>query len=61
MDWVKMATQRRVEIQGSQTAQNPRGTILEPGFRVIFPENNIEASAGKWHFNPLNGNLEVGN
>ena len=61
MDWVKMATQRRVEIQSSQTAQNPRGTILEPGFRVIFPENNIEASAGKWHFNPLNGNLEVGN
>ncbi|BBM87190.1 hypothetical protein [Candidatus Uabimicrobium amorphum] len=61
MNWVKIATQRRVEIQSSQPAQNPRGTILEPGFRVIFPQNNIATSAGKWFLNPVNGNLEINN
>lgn len=41
--WVKLAAQRRVEIQAAQTSQNKRGTILEGGlgpggFRRIFPE-----------------------
>lgn len=41
-DWVRLAAQRRVEIQAAQTSANPRGTILEGGlgpggFRRIFP------------------------
>ncbi len=41
--WVKLAAQRRVEIQAAQTSQNKRGTILEGGlgpggFRRIFPQ-----------------------
>ena len=40
--WIRLAAQRRLEIQASQTSQNPRGQILEgglgpDGFRRIFP------------------------
>jgi len=28
----------RISVQQSEISQNPRGSILEPGFRVIFPE-----------------------
>lgn len=41
-EWLRLAAQRRVEIQAAQTSSNPRGSILEgglgsEGFRRIFP------------------------
>ena len=41
-EWLRLAAQRRVEIQAAQTSANPRGSILEgglgsEGFRRIFP------------------------
>ncbi|MCE0724683.1 MULTISPECIES: hypothetical protein [Legionella] len=33
--------QRRAEVRASEISLNPLGQILEPGFRVIFPENKI--------------------
>lgn len=41
-EWIRLAAQRRAEIQAAQTSQNPRGSILEgglgsDGFRRIFP------------------------
>ena len=41
--WLRLAAQRRTEIQAAQTSENPRGRILEGGlgpggFRRIFPE-----------------------
>ncbi|MBX9724177.1 MAG: hypothetical protein K2X81_22405 [Candidatus Obscuribacterales bacterium] len=41
--WIKIANERRKDIQRAQSSQNPRGTILEGGlgaggFRRIFPE-----------------------
>ncbi|WP_051546300.1 hypothetical protein [Legionella lansingensis] len=38
----KLLVQRRKEIRTSEISANPRGQILEPGFRVIFPESEIE-------------------
>ena len=35
------------EIHASEISSNPRGQILEPGFRVIFPENKIASLPGK--------------
>lgn len=40
--WLRLAAQRRLEIQAAQTSANPRGSILEgglgsEGFRRIFP------------------------
>lgn len=34
----RVLLQRRHEIAASEISKNPRGQILEPGFRVIFPE-----------------------
>lgn len=41
--WLRMARQRRQEIQDAETSSNPRGSILEgglgeSGFRRIFPQ-----------------------
>ena len=41
-NWLRLAAQRRLEIQAAQTSTNPRGSILEgglgsEGFRRIFP------------------------
>jgi len=35
---VQLLDQRRNEVKASEISKNPRGQILEPGFRVIFPE-----------------------
>ena len=37
---VSYLDQARSEISASEISQNPRGQILEPGFRVIFPKFN---------------------
>ncbi len=41
-DWLRLASQRRAEVRVAETALNPRGTILEPGFRVIFPDDDFK-------------------
>ncbi|AUH70647.1 hypothetical protein CAB17_00215 [Legionella sainthelensi] len=35
----RLLVQRRMEVRTSEISLNPLGQILEPGFRVIFPEN----------------------
>lgn len=37
-DYMRLLSQRRREVFDSEISKNPRGQILEPGFRVIFPE-----------------------
>lgn len=36
--YMRLLAQRRQEVFDSEISKNPRGQILEPGFRVIFPE-----------------------
>ncbi len=37
---LRLLVARRREVVASEISQNPRGQILEPGFRVIFPETD---------------------
>lgn len=37
----RLLVQRRAEISTSEISLNPLGQILEPGFRVIFPDHEI--------------------
>jgi hypothetical protein len=39
-----LLAQRRAEVRASEISLNPRGQILEPGFRIIFPENKIKSA-----------------
>ncbi len=43
--------QRRVEIKASEISKNPKGQILEPGFRVIFPETDTTPTPEKLSLN----------
>lgn len=43
---MRLLIQRRAEILASEISANPKGQILEPGFRVIFPENNYTPTPG---------------
>lgn len=42
-----LLVQRRAEIKASEISKNRRGQILEPGFRVIFPEIDSKPVPGK--------------
>lgn len=42
-----LLVQRRAEIKASEISKNRLGQILEPGFRVIFPETDIKPIPGK--------------
>lgn len=42
-----LLAQRRAEIRKSEISANSQGEILEPGFRVIFPEDRIDTISGK--------------
>ena len=53
-DWLRLASQRRLEVAKAETSQNKRGTILEPGFRVIFPVDNVQPKVGQWKLDPGN-------
>ena len=46
-DYFRLLLQRRKEIAASEISANPRGSILEPGFRVIFPESPHATSPGE--------------
>lgn len=52
VDWLAVASQRRVEIADAETSRNPRGKILEPGFRVIFPTDKFDSKAGRLQIEP---------
>jgi hypothetical protein len=54
-DWLKVASQRRVEILDAQTARNPQGNILEKGFRLAFPEDRLEPRPGRLRLDPATG------
>lgn len=43
---MRLLIQRRAEILASEISANPKGQILEPGFRVIFPENSYTPTPG---------------
>ena len=34
----RLLAQRREEVKASEISENPQGRILEPGFRVVFPD-----------------------
>src|SRR5262249_22903940 len=55
VDWLRVAAQRRKEIAAAEPSQNPRGTILEPGFRVIFPRDALGTRPGQVRLNVSNG------
>jgi hypothetical protein len=57
-DWLKIATQRRKEIDSSDTSKNPRGQITEPGFRVIFPVNNLKVKPGQFRLDVDTGRIK---
>lgn len=54
-DWVRLASQRRQELIHAETSRNPRGTIVEPGFRVIFPVDNLNSKPGLLRLDPASG------
>lgn len=63
VDWLKLAHQRRLEIQAAQTSSNTRGAILEGGlgpggFRRIFPAYRFQVQPYQWRPNPQTGRLE---
>lgn len=48
----RLLVQRRTEISASEISLNPLGQILEPGFRVIFPENKMTPAPGPLMLSP---------
>jgi hypothetical protein len=43
---LRLLDQRRAEIAANEISKNSRGQILEPGFRVIFPEQDGTQAPG---------------
>lgn len=58
-EWLRLAAQRRQEVSVAPTSLNPRGTILEPGFRVIFPEPTQVPKPAEWRLNPQTCRIEA--
>jgi|GEM_PF-1102584 hypothetical protein len=54
-DWLQIASQRREELRHAETSSDPRGTITEPGFRVIFPVDHLNAQPGQLMLDPATG------
>jgi hypothetical protein len=54
-DWFRVASQRRREIDQAETSLKPRSKILEPGFRVIFPKDNLDSQPGRLLLDPSTG------
>jgi hypothetical protein len=38
IEMYRLLVQRREEVKASEISENPQGRILEPGFRVVFPD-----------------------
>lgn len=47
IEMYRLLAQRRAEVRASEISKNPRGQILEPGFRVIFPVVTPAATPGR--------------
>src|SRR5207248_1534839 len=58
LDWWRIASQRRLEIRAAQTSKHPRGEIVEPGFKVLFPADNLESKPSRLRLSPRNGRCE---
>jgi hypothetical protein len=56
-DWWRMASQRRAELKVAPTAPTPLHNITEPGFRVIFPEDDLKSLPGKLWLDPKTGRV----
>jgi hypothetical protein len=52
VDWLKIAAQRRLEVEQSETAGHRDGNITEEGFRVIFPTIKLTSKAGALRLDP---------
>jgi hypothetical protein len=50
--YYQVLMQRRREVAAAEISHNPRGQILEPGFRVIFPESPSAPQPGQWAITP---------
>ncbi len=67
LEWLRLADQRRHEIQATQTSSNKRGAILEgglgsEGFRRIFPAyGGFMTRPGQWVLDPHTGQLRARN
>jgi hypothetical protein len=55
VDWLRVAAQRRHELEQVETARHPQGGITEPGFRVIFPVYAQAPEAGEFRLDPATG------
>jgi hypothetical protein len=55
VDWLKIASQRRLEIAKAETSLSRRGKILEPGFRVIFPIDSLHPVPSQLRLDPSTG------
>ena len=47
IEMYRLLAQRRAEVRASEISKNPRGQILEPGFRLIFPVVTPAATPGR--------------
>ena len=54
----RFLAQRRAEIAASEISKNPRGQILEPGFRVIFPVQATTPAPGALSLGPTASRIE---
>jgi hypothetical protein len=56
VDWLRVAAQRRRELETAETASHPTGGgITEQGFRVIFPVYAQTPEAGEFRLDPKTG------
>ncbi len=53
VDWLTIASQRRREVTVADTARHPEGQITEPGFRHIFPSDQLKPRAGALRLSPV--------
>ena len=52
VDWLRIASQRRLELTAAETARHPEGNIKEFGFRLIFPSDQLNPRPGALTLNP---------
>jgi hypothetical protein len=52
VDWLHLAGQRRLELAREETTRSSEDNIIEPGFRLIFPEYRRQAAAGELRLDP---------
>ena len=53
--WLKLASQRRREVETAETAKHQQGNIVERGFRVIFPRYAVKLVPGHYYLDPETG------